>query len=304
MNRWTRMLFASIAATGLTATTYAQTPPMLPPPAGTPAAPTGPVAIVHGKEISAAAVERALRPVDPSKREMAKKEVVNFLVENALVDLYLEMLKVSVETKDVDTQLAAFKAEVTKAKQDYAKVLQDLAITEPELKTEIQNQLKWDKFVDTQATPETLKAFFSGNSEMFDGSEVKAKHILVGCKPEDATARTEAKTKITAIRAALIKQAEEMCAKQPAESDPIRKERQRQLCYEMTFAAWAKEHSTCPSKTDGGDLGMFRRIGVMVEPFAKVAFAQKPYDVSEPVETDFGYHLILVTQQTRGSSEV
>ena len=60
------------------------------------------------------------------------------------------------------------------------------------------------------------------------------------------------------------------------------------------FADQAREHSECPSSRSGGDLGDFGR-GMMVAPFEEVAFDLDVDEVSGPVETDFGYHLILRT---------
>ena len=60
------------------------------------------------------------------------------------------------------------------------------------------------------------------------------------------------------------------------------------------FADQAREHSECPSGRSGGDLGDFGR-GMMVAPFEDVAFDLDVDEVSSPVETDFGYHLILRT---------
>lgn len=62
------------------------------------------------------------------------------------------------------------------------------------------------------------------------------------------------------------------------------------------FAALAKENSDCPSKNKGGDLGAFTR-GQMVPEFDKAAFTLEPMTVSEPVKTDFGWHILLVTKK-------
>ncbi len=63
------------------------------------------------------------------------------------------------------------------------------------------------------------------------------------------------------------------------------------------FAAMAKEHSNCPSKRDGGDLGEFGP-GMMVPEFDKVVFSAPLNAVQGPVKTQFGYHLLEVTART------
>lgn len=62
---------------------------------------------------------------------------------------------------------------------------------------------------------------------------------------------------------------------------------------EVTFEQAARESSTCPSKEQDGNLGEFSR-GMMVPEFEKAAFELAAGEVSEPVQTQFGYHLIKV----------
>ena len=60
-----------------------------------------------------------------------------------------------------------------------------------------------------------------------------------------------------------------------------------------SFEAYAREYSKCPSGRNGGDLGYFER-GQMVRPFEEAAFNLPVGTVSEPVRTQFGWHLIKV----------
>ncbi|OGI00737.1 MAG: peptidylprolyl isomerase [Candidatus Melainabacteria bacterium GWF2_37_15] len=62
------------------------------------------------------------------------------------------------------------------------------------------------------------------------------------------------------------------------------------------FAEVAKEVSLCPSGQQGGDLGYFGK-GQMVPEFEKAAFSLPVGEVSEPIKTQFGWHLLIVTGQ-------
>ena len=61
-----------------------------------------------------------------------------------------------------------------------------------------------------------------------------------------------------------------------------------------SFASLAQQHSQCPSGKSGGDLGFFGR-GMMVPEFEQAAFGMQKGQVSNPVKTQFGYHIIMVT---------
>jgi len=83
-------------------------------------------------------------------------------------------------------------------------------------------------------------------------------------------------------------------------ADPLASERKllelKERCQNEDFAELARAHSSCPSSTAGGDLGWFRR-GDMSREFAEAAFALEPGEVSGPVRTQFGLHLIKLTSK-------
>ncbi len=130
-----------------------------------------------------------------------------------------------------------------------------------------------------EADEEAIRAFYEENKEMFSvPASVTASHILIEvAQGADDEAREEAMAKISSIREEL-------------------------LAGELTFEDAAQEHSSCPSSERGGDLGQFAR-GQMVPAFEEAAFTQQIGIVGDVVETDFGYHLILVSERSDATEQ-
>jgi peptidyl-prolyl cis-trans isomerase C len=305
MARFTRRAAAALL-TGFATVAAAQQPPAsLPPPAppaAAPAAPaqrpTGVAATVSGQEIPEVAVFRALRQFPPAEQAIARKEILNHLIENAVIDQYLTALKITAETAEVDKLIAELKEELKKAQKDYAKELEAMMLTEPEFRAEVAAQMKWDKFVKQQATDEALKKLFEASPNVFDGSMVRCRHILM-TPGTDAAKIEEAKKTLAAIKQTVETEAAKVA---PAGADALAKEKARGEKVEELFSGYAKQYSTCPSKANGGDLNFFPRVGAMVEPFSAAAFALNPFAMSDVVPTEFGYHLILCTAKKPGTA--
>lgn len=122
---------------------------------------------------------------------------------------------------------------------------------------------------EVTVSDEDIRNFYDENPEEFTLPEnVRASHILI---PAD----DEAEAKLALI--------------------------QEQLAQGVSFAELAREHSTCPSGQAGGNLGQFSR-GQMVPAFEEAAFAlNEPGELSEPVLSDFGWHIILLEDKTPAS---
>jgi parvulin-like peptidyl-prolyl isomerase len=152
--------------------------------------------------------------------------------------------------------------------------------------------------VQAQATDTALRELFEQNREVFDGTQVRASHILLTAS--DAKGLEAAKAKIVVLRKQIEDSVAQGLAKLPPTADALTRETERGKLTDKTFAAAAGKESVCPSKAEGGDLGYFPRTGRMVEPFAQAAFRLKLHQVSDPVVTEFGVHLILVTDRKQG----
>jgi hypothetical protein len=271
-----------------------------PPAAGSP--PAGVAATVNGQPITEAAVQRGLKRVPPAEHPKARHEILNYLIDNLLIDQFLAAQKIPVEPKEIEGRVTDIKTEVKKHGQDYAKMLTDLMLTEEELRAQIAADLRWEKYAIAQGTDQALKQMYDKNPEMFDGSMVRARHILLTPHAGDPAAAAQAKAQLAQFKQQLEADVAKEAAQLPATADPLARDLARTKRLEDKFGELAAQHSACPSKKDGGDLSWFPRAGSMVEPFAQAAFALKPGQVSDPVQTPFGYHLILCTGRKPGQA--
>jgi parvulin-like peptidyl-prolyl isomerase len=271
-------------------------------PAKATAAPTGTAATVNGQPITELAVQRGLKRVPPAHQAEARGEIIDYLVDNVLLDQYLQQLRIEVAPKDVDGRLEEIRGEIKRGGQTFETVMQELMLTEPELRNQLAAELRWEKFADTQATDKVLHELVDKAPDMFDGTMVRARHILLSPPAGDAQAAEQAKQQLLRIKQQVEEAAAQEIAKLPPSTDSAARDKARNTALESTFAELARKTSTCPSKEKGGDLAWFRRAGNMVEPFAQAAFALKPYQMSDVVATKFGYHLILVTDRRPGKA--
>jgi parvulin-like peptidyl-prolyl isomerase len=96
---------------------------------------------------------------------------------------------------------------------------------------------------------------------------------------------------------AYAKEAKTVCANHilvPTEMDAIKLK--SQINSFEDFKYYARIYSSCPSGKNGGSLGCFGK-GQMVKPFEEAAFNGKVGEVSDPIKTQFGYHLLWITDR-------
>ncbi len=150
--------------------------------------------------------------------------------------------------------------------------------TMEQLQKDVVARLQWRGYLQGRLKEEDARKYYEANKLFFDKVMVRASHILVKV-PANATPEQK---KLLLNRAEAI--------------------RQEIVAGKVTFETAVKQYSECPSrdrKDAPGDLGPFPYKFVVVEPFAKAAFSLKVGEISGVVVTDFGYHLIKVTDRTQ-----
>jgi peptidyl-prolyl cis-trans isomerase C len=208
------------------------------------------------------------------RQQMMRMRVVDMMVEHALLSQKLKDKGLTISDEQVMSEIQ--KIAGAKTMEDVEKEIKEMGMTMEDLRGQVRQKMMTEKVIDAEmkdaVTAEDAKKYYDENPTQFDRPEqVQASHILVKVEPDaTADAKAEAKKKIEGI----LKKVKDG----------------------GDFAALAKENSDCPSAANGGDLGMFGR-GQMVKEFEDTAFAMKPGDVSGIVETQFGYHIIKVTDK-------
>ncbi len=209
-------------------------------------------------------------------QEMVDKEILLMLAEKAGVKPSSEMVFVefdamyaSMPVKDKGIFDARLKEQGSSFEQYKKKIGND---PNAQQGIAIDKYLKNNILDKISVSDSDIENFYKEKSEMFKTPEtVTASHILIKPENESAEAKAEAKIKAGKILAQVRKAPE-------------------------TFGAVAKTKSACPSGKDKGNLGPFGR-GQMVPEFDKVVFTLEQDKISDLVETQFGYHIIKVTDK-------
>ena len=242
------------------------------------------VAIVNGVEIPktelleriAGAEAQMGRPSDP-KTVAFYREVLDQMVGAQLLYQASRDRDMLASSADVEKQLDILKTRFPQPEQ-FEQSLEAQGMTLDGLRAEmqrnlsIQNLIEKDIVSQVSVTPEAMRRFYDENQEqMRQPEQLRLSHILKSVSP-DATAEERA-TVLTAIEGVLEE------AKSGAD-----------------FAVLAREHSEDPgSAQNGGELTVKR--GQTVPPFEQAAFALEPGGLSSVVETEFGYHIIKLSEK-------
>jgi len=243
------------------------------------------VARVNGEAISGKDLDDAVRaiagragPIPPDERDRVYRGVLDNMIGYRLMIQEAKARKITVADADVDAQVAQIRAQFPSDAQ-FQQALTAQRTTLEAVRSDARDGMSADKLVESEIAgkvavkPEAVTDFYQKNQDKFQqGPRVRASHILIGI-PQGADAATKQQAK--------------------AKADALLKD----LKAGKDFAAAAKENSQDPgSAPNGGDLGYFEQ-GQMVPPFEQAAFALKPGEMSEVVETQFGYHIIKVAEK-------
>jgi len=247
------------------------------------------LAHVNSENVTKADFDRLLKnielnnggPVPAERRDEIYRRVLEELVNYTLLKQEAKARNFTVTDAEVETQLQTIRKSAG-TEEAFNKALADRKLTIEKLKADARVEMSIAKMMNaqvtgTEATDADVRDFYDKNPDRFKRAEtVRASHILLRIDPaaDDGT-KKQTKAKIDGL-----------LTRAKGGED---------------FAALAKQNSQDSSAEQGGDLGYFPKEK-MVPAFADVAFALKTGEISDVVTTQFGVHIIKVTDRKPGGT--
>lgn len=244
----------------------------------------GPVAVVDGEEISADSFNALISQrtgamggnISPRIVGRLKTRTVDRLIDEHLIKQRMATVDIDVDAQEVEQEWVTFK-ERFPTDEAFDSFVNSQGLDEAQFKSRLKEDLKLRKLIedkyDIEVTEEDARKHYDDNPKRYERKEeVRARHILI---------KTERGADPGTVGEAR-KRADEIAARaQEPDAD---------------FAELAKEESEGPSARRGGDLGFFSRER-MVSEFSAAAFDMQPGEISGPVKSQFGFHIIKVEER-------
>ena len=247
------------------------------------ALPQPPVAAtVNGEPIYVAEAQAYFSRIAQKRRlplqgqEKNKAEVLKQLVQQRLVAKALQRDGNDVDEKAIQKGVGNIEFQAKQQRLTLAEYLNKKGMGIEALRHEIYWNLAWNHYQERHLA-DALEGYFKAHHQQFDGTQLRVSHLVLRAKSYQEKENQ------------IVQRAEAI--RQEIESGTI------------TFEQGVEKYSVGPSRYQKGDLGFITRQGMMVEEFAKAAFALEPGEISKPVSTPYGTHLIRVTEVKPGAKQ-
>ncbi len=229
---------------------------------------------------------------------MMREKVMSELIVKALLNEEMDKRKITASKEEIEKTEKDIISRFG-SREQLNQILKSNGVTYDQFKKDLIDEIKLKKFVDSIAMvsvgEKEAKKYYDENIDKFKYPQrVRASHILIAANPEQISAKLKEQNKELTDEELEAKTKEQMdLAKKTAEAllAKVKKE-------PSSFAKIAKENSQdAATAVRGGDLGFFAK-DEMVEAFANKAFDMKPNNISEVIQTPYGYHIIMVTDRS------
>jgi parvulin-like peptidyl-prolyl isomerase len=251
--------------------------------AATAADPKSPIVVkVNGVAITKADLAFAASQQGISENNLVEMQptLIDQQIERQLIRSFLTSRKIEPIAEELQFQIAKAEELIRKRGEDPQKLLAKLGYTPERLKRELGLPIAWKVFATQTISDQQIKDYFNQHKLELDGTQLRASQIFLKLSKspsdEDVAAK---KMQLLDLRSEII-------------------------ANKLTFAEAAMKSSEAPSKQQGGDVGLFGWRGKLPAAVSQAAFTLKVGEVSEPIVSPFGVHLIEVTERHPGDFSI
>ncbi len=211
---------------------------------------------------------------------MARAQVLEEIISRRLVVAYAQRTGAAPGSQEIAKAKKHMQSQLAAQGRKVADVLKAERIAEADLERQVVWRLVWDGYLAKYRTAQRRASWFKEHHRELDGTELTVSHILLQAP---AGAGSEAIAELTNKAASI---------------------REEIASGKLDFAAAAKQYSAGPSRERGGKLGTIRRQEPMDESFSRAAFALKAGEISPPIRSPFGVHLIRCDGVASGTKQI
>lgn len=234
---------------------------------------------------------------------MVKDRVINELIVKELIRQEMEKRNITVSNADTKKERQKMIDKIG-SKEKFNEILSQNGISNSQFEEDLTQEIKMKKLVDiihpVKISDSQAKTFYDKNVNKFKyPDKVRASHILIAANPVEIKERLKSKNTSMTEEEINVKVQEEMLEKY---KKAIELQKQIKNTPEKFEAIARDESDDTITAKNGGDIGFFAQKD-MVKPFSDVAFKQRPNTISDVVQTQYGFHIIKVTDRKAAGQE-
>ena len=213
-------------------------------------------------------------PEDSAAYQQIRNQVLQSAIDRRLALAYLKKISQHASDDDIHLEVIRLEKRIVLKNQTLDDYLAEKNINRQELKHRIAWQISWTKYSSQFLNEKNYEGFYKQRKTQFDGTQLQVSQILLHIDPNQ---RNDDET--LSLAESILQQIHDE---------------------ELSFVDAAKQYSDSPTGKTGGVVGLIQFDGAMPMEFNQAAFALKPGEVSKPVRTTFGYHLIKLNEIQEG----
>ena len=238
--------------------------------------------MVNGMAITADHVERDMTRtlqginLSPAQRLEARQATLDKLINQRIAFEFLKKHQIAAGDDEIQLQIEELKAELETVEKSIDDYLRQTNQTLDELRFQTAWQISWKRYLQRKLTDDFLESHFNQNKRQMDGTQILVAHLLL--KP----------TKVSSPeQLADLTQRALRIGKQISQTS-------------LTWDEAVAQHSQAPTRDSGGLIGWIKVNGPMPRSFTRSAFKLSVSQISEPVSTKFGVHIIKCLEVKEG----